>query len=181
MPEARIIEWIREKYTAVIRDLDERGRRRWAAAEARSLGWGGVSAVSAATGISDRTIRTGICELDDPSAAAADRQRKLGGGRRRREDEQPELIQALERLVDSTSRGDPMSPLRWTCKSTRTLAKELGRQGIEVSSTKVGSLLRAQGYSLQANQKTVEGKQHPDRDTQFQHISKRVCAFQRTG
>lgn len=181
MPEAQIIEWIREKYTAVIRDLDERGRRRWAAAEARSLGWGGVSAVSAATGISDRTIQTGICELDDPSAAAADRQRKLGGGRRRREDEQPELIQALERLVDSTSRGDPMSPLRWTCKSTRTLAKELGRQGIEVSSTKVGSLLRAQGYSLQANQKTVEGKQHPDRDTQFQHISKRVCAFQRTG
>jgi hypothetical protein len=180
MAEAHIIESIREKYIAIISDLDERGRRRWAAAEARSLGWGGITTVSAATGISDRTIRTGIRELDDPNAATVDRQRRLGGGRRRREDEQPELIAALERLVESTTRGDPMSPLRWTCKSTRSLAKELDRQGFEVSSTKVGSLLRAQGYSLQANQKTVEGKQHPDRDAQFRHISKRVRAFQQT-
>jgi transposase len=165
----------------VITDLDERGRRRWAAAEAKSLGWGGVSAVTVATGLSDRTIRTGIRELDDLDVLPSTRQRRPGAGRRCREEEQPELIQALERLVESTTRGDPMSPLRWTCKSIRALAKELTGQGLPVSSTKVGQLLRAQGYSLQSNRKTVEGKQHPDRDGQFQHIAKRVRAFQRSG
>ena len=181
MPDANVVEWIRQKYFAVIADLDERGRRRWAAAEARSLGWGGVSAVTVATGISDRTIRTGIRELDDLDVLPSTRQRKPGAGRRCREEEQPELIQALERLVESTARGDPMSPLRWTCKSIRTLAEELTRQRFPVSSTKVGQLLRAQGYSLQSNRKAVEGKQHPDRDGQFQHIAKRVRAFQRSG
>ncbi len=181
MPDANVVEWIRQKYFAVIADLDERGRRRWAAAEARSLGWGGVSAVTVATGLSDRTIRTGIRELDDLDVLPSTRQRKPGAGRRCREEEQPELIQALERLVESTTRGDPMSPLRWTCKSIRALAKELTRQGFPVSSTKVGQLLRAQGYSLQSNRKAVEGKQHPDRDGQFQHIAKRVRAFQRSG
>jgi transposase len=179
MPDANVIHWIREKYVAVITDLDERGRRRWAAAEARSLGWGGISAVAQATGLSDRTIRTGIRELDNPEALASNRQRRPGAGRRRREDEQPQLKDALENMVDSTTRGDPMSPLRWTCKSTRTLAKELNRQGFTVSSTKVGQLLRSQGYRLQSNRKTVEGKQHPDRDAQFQHIAKRVRACQR--
>lgn len=125
MPHTEVVEWIREKYTAIAADLDERARRRWAAAEARSLGWGGITAVAMATGISDRTIRSGIDELDDPEAAAADRQRRTGGGRRSREAEQPELIDALERLVEPGTRGDPQSPLRWTCKSTRTLAKEL--------------------------------------------------------
>ena len=170
MPSANVIEWIREKYLAVITDLDERGRRRWSAAEARSLGWGGISAVARATGLSDRTVRTGIRELDDTDALPSTRQRRPGAGRRCREDEQPKLIDALERLVESTTRGDPMSPLRWTCKSTRTLAKELNRQGFTVSSTKVGQLLRSQGYRLQSNRKTVEGKQHPDRDAQFQHV-----------
>ncbi len=181
MPDANVVEWIREKYTALIGDLDERGRRRWAAAEARSLGRGGIAAVAAATGMSDRTIRNGIAELDDPEAAASNRQRRPGGGRKSREAEQPDLIDALEQLVDGTTRGDPMSPLRWTCKSTRTLAKELNRQGYEISSTKVGELLRSAGYSLQGNRKTIEGKQHPDRDSQFQHISDRVKAYQRTG
>lgn len=181
MADAKVVEWIREKYVAIVGDLDERGRRRWAAAEARSLGWGGITAVAEATGISDRTIRIGIRELDDPNAADVDRQRKSGGGRKRREVEQNGLLDALIRLVDSTTRGDPMSPLRWTCKSTRTLARELTKQGFSISSTKVGELLRTEGYSLQANRKTVEGKQHPDRDAQFQHISKRVRAFQRTG
>ncbi len=181
MPSANVIEWIREKYLAVITDLDERGRRRWAAAEARSLGWGGISAVAQATRLSDRTIRTGIRELDDPDALPSTRQRRPGAGRRRREDEQPKLINALERLVEPTTRGDPISPLRWTCKSTRTLAKELNRQGFTVSSTKVGQLLRSQGYRLQSNRKTVEGKQHPDRDAQFHHIAKRLRTFQRTG
>jgi len=181
MPDANVVQWIREKYTALIGDLDERGRRRWAAAEARSLGRGGIAAVAAATGMSDRTIRSGMIELDDPDATTSTRQRRPGGGRKSRETEQPELMQALEQLVDGTTRGDPILPLRWTCKSTRTLAKELNRQGYQISSTKVGELLRSAGYSLQGNRKTIEGKQHPDRDGQFQHIADRVKAYQRTG
>lgn len=181
MPDAQVVEWIREKYEAIVGDLDERGRRRWAAAEARSLGWGGVSSVAMATGISDRTVRNGIRELDDPDAAAMNRQRRPGAGRRSREAEYPQLVEALEALVEPAARGDPQSPLRWTCKSTRTLARELARQGFEVSSTKIAQLLRSQGYSLQANRKTIEGKQHPDRDAQFAHINRRVRAFQRTG
>jgi transposase len=181
MPDAQVIAWIREKYTAIASDLDERARRRWAAAEARSLGWGGIAAVAASTGLSDRTIRNGIKELDDPGAAPIERQRRLGGGRKARQQEQPALIEALEDLVDPVTRGDPMSPLRWTCKSTRTLAAELRTQGFEVSSNTVGKLLRQQGYSLQANRKTVEGKQHPDRNAQFEFINRRVRAYQRTG
>jgi transposase len=181
MPDAQVVEWIREKYTAVAADLDERARRRWGAAEARSLGWGGIEAVAAATGLSDRTIRNGIQELDDPQAVPATQQRRSGGGRKSRESEQPGLVDALERLVEAGTRGDPMSPLRWTCKSTRTLAKELVRQGFAVSCNTVGRLLRSAGYSLQANRKVIEGKQHPDRDAQFRHISRRVCAFQRDG
>jgi transposase len=149
--------------------------------EARSLGRGGIAAVAEATGISDRTIRNGISELDSPDSLSAGRQRRPGGGRLNREDEQPELLEALDQLVDGSTRGDPMSTLRWTCKSTRVLATALQKQGFEISSTKVGELLRSQGYSLQANRKTIEGKQHPDRDAQFQHIDKRVKAYQRTG
>lgn len=179
MPDAQVIEWIREKYTAIVADLDERVRRRWAAAEARSLGWGGIEAVAAATGMSDRTIRTGIRELDDPSALPPTQQRRSGGGRKRREFEQPKLVEAIQKLVDAGTRGDPMSPLRWTCKSTRTLADELSRVGFSVSTNTVGRLLHECGYSLQANRKTIEGKNHPDRDAQFLHISRRVRAFQR--
>ena len=181
MPDAQIVEWIREKYHAIAEDLDERARRRWAAAEARSLGWGGIAAVAAATGISDRTIRSGIVELDNSDSAPIERQRREGGGRRARQYEQPELLDALDALVDPTTRGDPVSPLRWTCKSTHTLAGELRGQGFAVSSNTVGKLLRERGYSLQANRKTIEGKQHPDRDAQFEHINRRVRAFQRTG
>jgi Rhodopirellula transposase DDE domain len=179
MPDAQVVEWIREKYTAIAADLDERARRRWGAAEARSLGWGGIEAVAAATGLSDRTIRNGIRELDDPNAPPPSQQRRCGAGRKAREFEQPGLLEALERLVESGTRGDPMSPLRWTCKSTRILAAELIRQGFAVGCNTVGRLLRACGYSLQANRKTIEGKQHPDRDAQFQHINRRVRAFQR--
>jgi transposase len=181
MPDAQVVEWIRGKYTAIASDLDERARRRWGAAEARSLGWGGIQAVAAAIGLSDRTIRNGIKELDDPAAPPATQQRRSGGGRKRRESEQPQIIESLEKLVDSGTRGDPMSPLRWTCKSTRTLAEELSRQGFAVSANTVSRLLYECGYSLQANRKTIEGKQHPDRDAQFQHISHRVKAFQRAG
>src|SRR6185312_188288 len=133
MPDAQVVEWIREKYTAIAADLDERGRRRWGAAEARLLGWGGIEAVAAATGLSDRTIRNGIQELDDPHAPPPSQQRRCGAGRKARECEQPGLLEALEKLVESGTRGDPMSPLRWTCKSTRNLADELTGQGFLVS------------------------------------------------
>ena len=179
MPDAQVVTWIAEKYTAIEADLDERARRRWAAAEARSLGWGGIAAVSAATGVSDRTIRRGILELDDPNAAPSNRQRQPGAGRKSREIEQPNLKKALDQLVSSGTRGDPMSPLRWTCKSTKTLSIELQRQGFQVSSVKVGQLLKAAGYSLQANRKTIEGNQHPDRNAQFEFIAKRIAAVQK--
>lgn len=179
MKNRELTIWIRDKYLAIAQDLDERARRRWAAAEARSLGWGGISAVAKATGISDRTVRNGIRELENPDAIPVSCQRRPGGGRRSREAEQPALVEALTELIESSTRGDPMSPLRWTCKSTRLLALELGKSGFAVSSTKVGSLLKAQGYSLQANRKTIEGKQHPDRNEQFEYIARRVKIRQR--
>ena len=181
MPDASIVEWIREKYVALVGELDERARRWWAATEAVSLGRGGIAAVAQATGISDRTIRNGIRELREPQSLPPDRQRRPGAGRSTREAEQPGLMGALEGLVEPAARGDPMSPLRWTCKSMRTLADELNRQGFHVSHTKVGKLLKAKGYSLQANRKTREGKQHPDRNAQFEHISRRVKACRRQG
>ena len=181
MPDMQVVELIRGKYRAIVSELDERGRRRWAAIEASSMGWGGVSAVALATGISDRTIRNGIRELAGPDDLGPYRQRRPGGGRHSREQEQPELLEALDSLLEPTVRGDPMTPLRWTCKSTRALAVELAAQGFMISSTKVGSLLKSQGYSLQSNRKTVEGKQHPDRNAQFEFIMRRVTARRRCG
>jgi transposase len=181
MPEARVIEWIRQKFANIAQDLDERGRRRWAASEALSLGRGGIAAISVATGISDRTIRNGIRELNDRNPLPADRQRRPGGGRKSRELEQSGLVAALERLVEPGTRGDPQSPLRWTCKSTRALACALQADGFEVSYRKVGQLLKSSGFSLQSNRKTREGAQHPDRNAQFEHIAKRVKARQRCG
>ena len=169
-----LIASIHRKYTAVLLDLDERGTRRWAAAEAMSLGWGGITAVSKATGLCRSTIQIGIVELKAPQTLDPGRQRRPGGGRKSRESEQPKLRRALERLVESGTRGDPMSPLRWTIKSTRVLARELGLQKFRVGSTKVGELLRAMGYSLQSNRKTIEGRQHPDRNAQFEFISRRA-------
>ena len=180
MPDAATVSSIRKKYRAIVADLDERASRRWAAAEAMSLGRGGITAVAQATEISDRTIRTGISELKSSKPLEPGRQRALGAGRSSREREQPTLTAALERLVASSTRGDPMSPLRWTCKSTRILASELNRQGFEIGSTKVGQLLRSLGYSLQANRKTIEGKQHPDRNAQFEFIAKRVKSLTRS-
>lgn len=181
MPEAAVIERIRRKYLALRPDLDERGRRRWAAVEARDLGWGGITAVALATGISDRTIRNGIQELDSPEPVPFGRQRREGGGRKSREEEFPGLVEALEGLVEPVVRGDPESPLRWTCKSVPVLAQALREQGYTVSPSKVAQMLKALGYSLQANRKTREGIQHPDRNAQFEHIAKRVKARQRRG
>lgn len=117
MPDARVVEWIREKYIDLAAELDERGRRWWTAIEARSLGRGGIAAVAAATGISDRTIRTGMRELAVGNSLVRWRQRRAGAGRRARQEEQPELLAALEQLSSPTTRGNPTSPLRWTCKS----------------------------------------------------------------
>jgi transposase len=181
MSDARLIEWIRQKFLNVVQDLDERGRRRWAASEALSLGWGGISSVAAATGISDRTIRNGIRELRHPDPLAPNRQRRSGGGRKSRKDTQPGLAAALRGLVEPDSRGDPQSPLQWTCKSTRALARALQADGFEVSHATVGQLLKAAGFSLQSNRKTREGTEHPDRNLQFEHIARRVKARQRCG
>lgn len=180
MPDAALIRTIHTKYLAILTELDERGVRRWAAAEALAVGRGGSSAVSEATGISRVTIRKGIAELSSSSALPSDRQRRPGAGRKAREAEQPGLIGALEKLVDSGTRGDPESPLKWTIKSTRAITRELQRQGFSVGSTKVGELLKSRGYSLQSNRKTIEGKQHPDRNAQFEFIAKRVRRHAKT-
>jgi len=179
MQDADIIEGIRVKYIAMSAHLDERGRRQWAAIEARSLGRGGITAVSVATGLSQPTVRKGVKELDSPEPLPIDRQRKTGGGRKAIAEVQEELVVALNRLIDPSTRGDPMNALRWTCKSTRCLAAELVSQGYDVSATSVRRLLKSMGYSLQANRKTLEGKQHPDRDAQFHYINGRVRARKR--
>lgn len=181
MPDASIIATVRRKYADLVSELDERSRRRWAAVEARSLGRGGIAAVATATGISDRTIRTGLKELASPSTLEAGRQRRIGGGRKPRTVSQPGLMEALDRLIEPTTRGSPMDPLRWTIKSTSRLAGELRQQGYTVSVSSVRSMLRELGYSLQGNRKTREGIQHPDRDGQFRHIADRVKARRRRG
>jgi hypothetical protein len=153
--------------------LNERSRRMVAAAEARELGYGGVSLVSRACGLSRVTITKGLRELD-AAPLSADRIRRVGGGRHRLEVGDPDLPAALEALVEPLTRGDPESPLRWTCKSTRTLAGELARQHHPVSHQKVAQYLHQMGYSLQGNRKTEEGEDHPDRDAQFRHINREV-------
>ena len=155
--------------------LDERLRRLFAATEAKVLGRGGVSAVAAATGVSRRAIHVGLQEL----AAQApqdkpDRIRRPGAGRKRLIEQDPTLLADLERLIEPLTRGDPESPLRWTCKSLRRLSEELRAQGHRVSHTLVGQLLRGLGYSLQANAKTLEGSGHPDRNAQFEHINREI-------
>jgi hypothetical protein len=179
--DASIIEAIEGKYIELLDDLDERGRRRWAAVEARALGHGGITSVGLATGLSDRTIRTGLKELDDLDPLAGHRQRQIGGGRKPHAITQPGLQEALDRLIEPTARGSPMNPLRWTIKSTHRLADALRKQGYEVSATSVRRMLVAMNYSLQGNRKTREGVQHPDRDGQFRHIAERVKARKRRG
>ena len=181
MQDASIVAAVRLKYADLVSDLDERGRRRWAAVEARALGRGGIAAVAAATGMSDRTIRTGLKELASPAALDPGRQRRAGGGRKPRGVTRPGLMDALDRLIEPTTRGTPMGPLRWTIKSTARLAGELRKQGYSVGASSVRSMLRELDYSLQGNRKTREGVQHPDRDGQFRHIADRVQARRHRG
>ena len=151
--------------------LNERDRRLALAAEAKSLGRGGISAVHRATGASRTTIRQGIRELSESADPDSGRVRALGGGRKKAEVLDTELPAALDSLIEPGTRGDPMSPLRWTLKSTRRIADELTAMGHAVSHTKVAALLRSSGYSLQGTRKTLEGAQHPDRDAQFRYIN----------
>ena len=162
---------IGEKFRALAGELNERQRRLWAASEARVGGRGGIAATARATGISVPTIRKGIAELRAGERLEPGRVRRPGGGRKRLTDGDATLLEDLERLVDADSRGDPESLLRWTSKSVRHLAEGLRELGHEAHFTTVAQLLRGLGYSLQANVKTREGRQHPDRDAQFRHIN----------
>ena len=182
MSDAKIITRIRRKYRALAVEMDERSRRQWAAVEARELGYGGISTVARATRLSRTTITAGQRELKLPvkkRVAEAKRIRRPGGGRRRAIENDPELLKALESLVEPVTRGDPESPLRWTCKSTYRLAEELTQQDHPIGPRTVAMLLHESGYSLQANRKTREGNQHPDRNAQFGYINEQVQLFQK--
>jgi len=172
---------IKKRFECIKPFLDERTRRLLAAAEASAIGRGGIAKVSRATGISRPTIAAGLEELADPSLADTKRVRRAGGGRKRTIDKDPTLVQDLESLIEPTTRGDPESPLRWTSKSVRKLARELNGRGHQVSHRLVAELLHELDYSLQANRKTKEGDSHPDRDAQFEHINARVKSFQAAG
>ncbi len=165
---------IAERFRQLAPVLDERARRLVVAAEAIALGRGGITRVARATGVAREVIRTGIAELGAMERLPAGRIRRPGGGRKRTVETDPTLWPDLERLVEPVTRGDPESALRWTSKSLRTLAAELGRLGHRVSHRLVADLLHAAGYSLQANRKVLEGGDHPDRDAQFAHLNTRV-------
>ncbi|MGH8902389.1 MAG: ISAzo13 family transposase [Egibacteraceae bacterium] len=180
---AAVEEMVAGKYTAIAPHLDERQRRVWLGVEAKALGRGGVSTVARATGVSRTTVSKAVKELSDPNTqsgsgtqAGSRRVRRAGAGRPRLSQRDPGLVAALEALVDPDTRGDPQSPLRWTCKSTRTLADTLNQAGHAVSSWTVAKLLHELGYSLQANVKVREGASHPDRDAQFRYLGAQVQA-----
>jgi hypothetical protein len=187
MADSQQIARVRQKYEALAPLLHERARRRWAACEASALGRGGISIVAAATGLSRPLIRRGLAELPNradghaPADTEDGRVRRLGGGRPSLAATDPTLLRDLQQLVDPGTRGDPMSPLLWTCKSTRHLAEALAPLGHDVSHQTVARLLSDLGYSLQANRKTEEGTDHPDRNAQFEHINRKVRSFQRRG
>jgi hypothetical protein len=165
------------KFQALFPHLDERERRLLMGAEARSLGLGGIRVVARAAGVREGTVSRGVAELESGEAPLG-RVRRAGGGRKRLVDLDPALRAALLALVEPDMRGDPMSPLRWTTKSTRTLAAELTRQGHRVSADTVAVVLHVEGFSLQGNTKTLEGTRNPDRDVQFRYINTQVKDYQ---
>jgi hypothetical protein len=171
---------LRRKFSGVWPLLDERGRRLMAASEALSLGYGGVSRIRRACGLSRKAIAKGMQEIADGDPMPG-RIRRSGAGRKSIVERDPKLLMSLDRLIEPDTRGDPESPLRWICKSTRNLAAQLTRQKHSVSHEKVAQLLRDQNYSLQSNRKTEEGADHPDRDAQFRHISAQVKRALATG
>lgn len=167
---------LKKKLKKILPLLNERQRRILVATEAQAWGWGGISTLSRITGISHPTIRRGICDLNEKQLSIA-KVRKSGGGRKIVTDKQPQLMRALEKLIDPATRGDPESPLRWVSKSTRHLEQVLRDKGFAIGRTSVGILLKEMEYSLQANKKTLEGKSHPDRDQQFQYINNQAIKF----
>src|SRR3954470_21828153 len=173
-------EQVAVKFAVLFPHLDERQRRLLMGAEARILGHGGVRVVARAAGTSETTVRKGVDELEAGEAPLG-RVRRRGGGRKKAADVDPGLRPALLALVEPDMRGDPMSALRWTVKSTRQLADELGGQGHRVCADTVGDLLREEGFSLQGNAKTLEGRQHPDRDAQFRYLNEQAKRYQDTG
>ena len=180
MHDATIENGIQQKYDLLSPAMNERVRRQWAATEATALGRGGIATVARATGLARNTIVAGIRELEgSPDVRSANQVRQPGGGRKKITEVDPSLLRALEALVDPVTRGDPESALRWTCKSTARLAKELSKQKHPISSRTVAGLLKTAGYSLQANRKTNEGRQHPDRNAQFEFINQQVGVFHR--
>jgi transposase len=172
---------IKRRFEQVASKLNERARRLVAASEAMALGWGGISAVSRATGLSRKAISYGIKELQEEEAIGEGRIRRTGGGRKTTVSKDASLREDLERLVEPVTRGDPESPLRWTCKSVRKLAEELRKRGHQVSHELVSQLLHELGYSLQANRKTREGGDHPDRNAQFEHVNAQAEVFLAAG
>jgi transposase len=168
---------VRQRFADLEPVFDEKSRRLLVAAESKALGRGGISAVSKATGVSRQVIRQGLRELEQPPSDPTGRIRRSGGGRKKVDQKDPTLVADLEKLVEPSTRGDPESCLRWTCKSLRKLAEELARMGHSVSYPVVGALLREMGYSLQANRKTKEGDGHPDRNAQFEHIDAKVQQY----
>ena len=183
MHDAAAIERIRLKFQALTPLMDERVRRHWVAAEAKALAWGGVTVVAKATGLSRTTIAAGMRDLENQAAGLEPTPgiRRTGGGRKLLVETDPDLWDALDALVEPLTRGHPESPLRWTIKSTRRLAAELTRQHHPVSDRTVACLLYASGYSLQANRKTREGSEHPDRNAQFEFINCQVQRVQKRG
>jgi transposase len=178
------VEAIQHRFECLLPTLDERTRRLVAAAESLAIGYGGISRVARATGVSRRAIARGIAELRHAPGSPVGGSRairKPGAGRKRTVEQDATLVRDLEALIEPLSRGDPESPLRWTCKSLRKLARELGHQGHRLSHRLVAELLHQLGYSLQANAKTREGASHPDRNAQFEHIHDQIQAFLRRG
>ena len=165
---------ITRRFAAVRPVLDERSRRLVAASESAAIGRGGISAVSRATGVSRQVIRQGMAELSETGVRPPGRIRRPCGGRKKTAAGDPALARDLERLVEPVTRGDPESPLRWTCKSLRKLAEELRGMGHQTSHSMVGRMLHDLGYSLQANSKTMEGTKHPDRNAQFEYLNRRI-------
>jgi Rhodopirellula transposase DDE domain len=175
-------EHIQKRFSMMEPFLNERQRRLLAAAEAETFGYGGVSVVARATGLSRNTVVAGRLEIKEQSSLAIKengRVRGPGGGRKKTVQKDPTLEKDLEALIDPATRGDPESSLRWTCKSVRKLANELNRTGHTTSHRMVAELLKHMGYSLQANRKTIEGSSHPDRGAQFEHVYEKVKAFQK--
>jgi len=169
---------IKKRFLYLACILDERLRRIFAAAEAMALGYGGATLVSRETGVSRAAIALGCKELRECKKLDSQRIRKKGGGRKRAVDQDPSLKKDLESLLEPVTRGDPESPLLWTCKSVRKLSQELNRMGHKTSHNLVAELLKEMGYSLQANKKTLEGTSHPDRNAQFEHINHKVKEYQ---